>query len=102
VHPDVAIFCEETDKQFFTKTPPLIVEVLSKATVLKDLNIKFQLYEEQRVKYYIIIDPDKYIADIFKLQSDRYQLQKKVVQKKIFEFEWQNCKTKLNFGNIFI
>ena len=102
VQPDVAIFCEETDKQFFTKTPPLIVEVLSKATVLKDLNIKFQLYEEQKVVYYIIIDPDKYIADIFKLQSDRYQLQKKVVQKKIFEFEWQNCKTKLNFGNIFI
>ena len=102
VHPDVAIFCEETDKQFFTKTPPLIVEVLSKATVLKDLNIKFQLYETQKVKYYIIIDPDKYIADIFRLQQDRYQLQKKIVQKEIVEFTWHGCQTKLDFGNVFI
>ena len=102
VQPDVAIFCEETNKPYFTRTPPLIVEVLSKSTVLNDFNIKFKLYEAQKVRHYIIIDPDKYIADIFELQNDRYQLQKKVVQKEILEFEWHSCQTKLNFGNIFI
>ena len=102
VQPDVAIFCEESNKPYFTKTPPLIVEVLSKSTVLNDFNIKFKLYETQKVKYYIIIDPDKYIADIFRLQQDRYQLQKKIVQKEIVEFTWHGCQTKLDFGNVFI
>lgn len=41
LQPDVAIFCEKTDKQYFSKTPILIVEVLNKATAQKDMTVKF-------------------------------------------------------------
>ena len=53
VQPDVALFCEETEKQFFSKTPPLVVEVLSKSTALKDVTTKKALYERMGVLYYI-------------------------------------------------
>ncbi|MBN2824719.1 MAG: Uma2 family endonuclease [Campylobacterales bacterium] len=101
VQPDVAIFCEESDLQYFSKTPPLIVEVLSKATALKDVTTKFYLYEKQGVEYYIIIEPNTQIADIFKLQNGEYALQKKATKEDSYLFEMNECKVEVDFGLVF-
>ena len=103
VQPDVAIFCnkEEFFADYFTKAPVLIVEVLSKSTALKDKNIKYKLYEKQGVKYYIIVEPDYGIADIFELKQDKYEKVKTLAQKDKFDFYIHNCKLPAQFNRIF-
>jgi Uma2 family endonuclease len=102
VQPDVALFCEEPTVQYFSKTPPLVVEVLSKATALKDVTVKFELYQKQGVQYYVIVEPQSEVADIFKLIDGKYQLVKKFTKIDSFEFELESgCKTKIDFANVF-
>ncbi len=102
VQPDVAIFCEESSKQYFTKTPPLVVEVLSKTTALKDVTTKLKLYEKNGVEFYIIIEPNTQISDIFKLIDGEYQLMKKATIEDSYSFELNNgCKTLVEFAKVF-
>jgi Uma2 family endonuclease len=102
VQPDVALFCEETDKQFFTQTPPLVVEVTSKATALKDVTTKYDLYEKQGVLYYVIIEPNTELSDIFKLVDGTYTHIKKATTKDNFTFElFEGCTTQVDFSTLF-
>ena len=102
VQPDVAIFCEETTKQYFTKIPPLVVEVLSKSTALKDVTTKLKLYEKEGVEYYIIIEPNTQISDIFKLIDGEFQLMQKATIEDIYSFRFTNsCETMVEFSKIF-
>jgi len=102
VQPDVALFCEKTTKQFFSKTPPLVVEVLSKATALKDVTTKYRLYEKQGVLYYIIIEPNSEISDIFKLIDGEYKLMKKATKEDSYKFEFSDeCGSKIDFSTVF-
>lgn len=58
VKPDIIIMCGNYNKKEFIKSAPvLIVEIFSPSTRLKDRNTKFNLYEQQRVKYYLMADP---------------------------------------------
>jgi len=101
VQPDVALFCEKTDKQYFSKTPPIVVEVLSKATALKDVTSKFDLYEREGVTYYIIIEPESEISDIFKQTDGKFVLQKKTTKNDSYDFELDGCKTSVDFAKLF-
>ncbi len=53
VRPDVMIVCEPIEGKYPTKPPSLILEILSPATILKDRNTKYNLYQAYGVKYYI-------------------------------------------------
>ena len=101
VQPDVAIFCEESDKQYFSKTPLLVVEVLSLSTALKDTTTKFELYQREGVKVYIIIDPDTQKGEIFQLQDGKYELAKTVEKEGIYNFSDKECKTTIDFNKVF-
>ncbi|MDX2003270.1 MAG: Uma2 family endonuclease [Chitinophagales bacterium] len=72
VRPDIAIVCEPIG-QFIDKVPVLIVEILSKASAYADRIIKNELYAQQGVKFYIVIDPlsDEYRA--YELVNQKYQ-----------------------------
>lgn len=100
VQPDVAIFCETPVFQFFTNTPLLIVEVLSKSTAKKDVTVKYELYQKNGVKYYIMVAPDSEVADIFVLEDGEYKFLKKAVDE-VLTFEWESCSTKIDFGKLF-
>jgi Uma2 family endonuclease len=103
VQPDVAIFCNKDEffADHFTKPPELIVEVLSKSTALKDKNIKYKLYEEQGVKYFIIAEPDYEVADIFELNNGKYEKVKTVSKDEEFEFEIKDCTFTARFERVF-
>lgn len=101
VQPDVALFCEETEKQYFSNTPPIVVEVLSKATALKDVTSKFDLYEREGVTYYIIIEPESEISDIFKQIDGKFVLQKKATKNNSYDFELDGCRTSVDFARLF-
>jgi Uma2 family endonuclease len=102
VQPDVALFCEETEQQFFSQTPPLVVEVLSKATALKDVTTKYNLYEREGVLYYVIIEPNTELSDIYKLTDGKYQHIKKVTKREEFTFALsESCTTQIDFSTLF-
>ena len=100
VQPDVALFCEKIKKPYFSSTPLIVVEVLSPATEKKDLEVKFKLYENQKVPFYIIVSPSKKIAHIYKIENDKYKLFKEVSNENV-EIEFENCKTEIDFNKIF-
>ena len=102
VQPDVALFCEEAEAQFFSKTPPLVVEVLSKATALKDVTTKKDLYEREGVLFYIIVEPHTEITDIFKLTDGKYQHIGKCTKEERCDFELPDeCRSAIDFSQVF-
>lgn len=74
VQPDHLIVCGKLPRSVkLTTTPSLIFEILSESTRRKDENLKFKLFEAAGVLYYCLVDPEKQIAKLFKLENGRYE-----------------------------
>ena len=74
VQPDASIVCKPIKKKFLDFPATLVVEILSPATSFKDRHVKFPLYEQMGVKYFLIIDIDKKSIEINTLTNNKYQL----------------------------
>ena len=48
VKPDVVLICDEPNDKYITKTPEIIIEVISPATTKRDEVFKFDLYEKEQ------------------------------------------------------
>jgi Uma2 family endonuclease len=70
--PDIAIVCGQQG-DFITTPPVLIVEILSPSTAMNDRHVKFEIYQEQGVKYYIIADPAAHTYHSYLLTGQQYQ-----------------------------
>jgi len=57
VQPDLLVVCDEIKKKYLDFPPVLVVEILSPSTASKDRGEKMELYQQQQVKYYLIVDP---------------------------------------------
>ncbi len=100
IQPDNMIYCKEVKKSFITDSPSLIFEIISPSSVLKDRVIKYKIYETQGVKYYVIIDPESKIADVFELKENKHV---KIAETKndTLNFELDDdCKIDFNFSEI--
>lgn len=71
VRPDTVVVCYKP-KNYLTKRPELIIEVLSPSTARIDETTKFELYQTEGVPYYILVDPTKLIAKVYQLKDGRY------------------------------
>lgn len=69
VQPDALIICGSVKKNFLDFPPSLVVEILSPSTALKDRNNKYIIYESQKIPYYLIIDPDNNVIEVYKLNT---------------------------------
>jgi len=97
--PDVLIVCGTITKKYLDFPPALVVEILSPSTALKDRHTKYELYRQQKVKYYIIADPAKKTIEIFELKGRAY---KPVSSATSFTFELgENCSIKPDLSNVF-
>ncbi len=74
VQPDLCVVCDLTklDEKGCLGAPNLIVEILSKGNSKKDLSIKFDLYEENGVQEYWIVNPDDKSVFIYVLKDGKY------------------------------
>ena len=77
----------------------MIFEVLSPSTALKDMNLKFNLYEQEGVKYYIIVDYDDEVARVYHLQNGRYIKLVDATDETI-EFDLEKCQIEFDFSKI--
>lgn len=101
VQPDLLVVCKPINKPYLDFAPALVAEILSPATDLKDRHTKFQIYEQQQVKYYIIISPDSETAEVFENNPTGYQLVKDGTNFNYqFNFSDENCLADVNFAEI--
>lgn len=84
LEPDVLIVCGKITKKFLDFPPALITEILSKSTQEKDRGIKFKYYQQEGVKYYLIVDINKRSIEIYELIKGEYKLQ---LYQNSFEFD---------------
>lgn len=73
VQPDLLIVCRKIEKKFLDFPPALIVEILSPATAAKDRGEKMELYQSQKVKYYLIVDPQFKKVEIYEYIHTQYE-----------------------------
>jgi Uma2 family endonuclease len=100
LRPDVVLTCNETNDTYLTKAPEIIVEIISKASAKRDEVYKYEIYEAQKVKYYIIIYPDDLLAKVYKLDGKEYDKQGDFVNES-YSFDETTCKLSLDFKRVF-
>jgi len=106
LEPDNLIVCsEDLEKELFSKKrlefPPAVVfEILSPSTQEKDRILKYQIYEEQGVRYYVIVDPETEEVEIYELKEGKYTLSAKFNRDGEHTFDLGRCKPKLNLSKI--
>ncbi|WP_040481453.1 Uma2 family endonuclease [Mariniradius saccharolyticus] len=75
VQPDICVVCDPSklDELGCVGAPDLIVEILSPGNNRKELQNKYEVYEEAGVKEYWIIHPSECTLIIYSLVSGKYQ-----------------------------
>jgi Uma2 family endonuclease len=94
-YPDVFVTHSEADRAdpLIKREPTLIVEVLSKSTAAYDRGDKFANYRQiPTLKEYALIDPDRRIADVFRLGQDGLWV--------LHPLTLQNATDTLNFASV--
>lgn len=97
VQPDALVVCKEITTPRLHFAPSLIFEVLSPSTERKDRTEKFELYQSQKVRYYILVNPDNKSIEVYLLESNVYKKQKETP---LFTFELEGCTLNFNFDLI--
>lgn len=99
LEPDILIVCGEIKKKYLDFPPALVVEILSPSTALKDRHTKYELYQKQGVKYYLIVDIDKKTIEVYYLKNESYHL---LPNDSPHEFMLEgNCTINPDLSNIF-
>lgn len=77
VQPDLCVICnpDMLDKQGCNGAPDWVIEILSKSTTKRDMNIKYDLYRESGVSEYWLVYPEEQAIHQFVLDDNKdYQL----------------------------
>ena len=78
VQPDICVICDKTkiDIKGCLGSPDWIIEILSRGNSKKDMQLKYQLYQECGVKEYWLVYPGEKAVHQFVLdeQTEKYQL----------------------------
>ena len=92
VRPDIMVICGETKEAYLNFPPVLIIEILSPYNLKNDRVVKFEIYREQGVKFYIMVDCQKDAVEVYELTDNFY----KQVQKTKFQID-KNCEIEFDF-----
>jgi Uma2 family endonuclease len=100
LRPDVSVVCGE-ENDFITKAPEIVVEVVSKSTAKRDEKVKFEIYEKELVKYYILAYPDRLIAKIFKNENGKFIKMGDYSKESVELKDNLTCAVEINFDTVF-
>lgn len=101
LQPDILIVCDKITKKYLDFPPALVVEILSPSTALRDRHIKFDIYETQGIKYYLIVDIDKETFELYELKGGKYVLLNHDFHQAFnFSFDANGCGAAVTLNNI--
>lgn len=98
VQPDALIVCNYIQGVRMYQRPEVIFEILSPSTKRKDRTIKFDLYQAQKVPYYILVDPDTEKVEVYVLGPDG--LYAIAPFDSVFTFQLGECPIEIDFRTI--
>jgi Uma2 family endonuclease len=99
VIPDTCVICYEPD-DYLTKAPSIIFEVISESSYRRDEKIKFEIYQQEGVAYYVLVYPDLLTAKIYQLDDGKYK-KRGDYNDANYLFELGECTIDFNFNNLF-
>ena len=75
VQPDLCVICDEEklDDKGCIGAPDLIIEILSPGNSKKEMDIKFDLYQENGVREYWMVDPTEQAIYIYVLENGKFK-----------------------------
>lgn len=88
VQPDVSVVCYEPSGNFITRAPHIIFEVLSPSTASKDRGLKYRLYQQEGVRYYVLVDGENESIQLFELIDGLYR---ETVPEEKLRFSLEEC-----------
>jgi Uma2 family endonuclease len=100
LQPDLSVVCKPINNNAYLDFPPeLVIEILSPSTAQKDRREKFAIYQQQGVKYYLIIDPAFNKIEVFELVNGNYEAV--AVSPSFYSFLLDDCTAEVSFDNLF-
>jgi Uma2 family endonuclease len=74
VQPDLCVVCDpaKLDDRGCIGSPDLVIEILSPGNSKKEMGIKFNLYEENQIKEYWIVEPTEKSIFVYTLKDGKY------------------------------
>jgi Uma2 family endonuclease len=99
LNPDVLVVCKPITGQFLDFPPDIVAEILSPSTAMKDRHTKYDIYQQEGIPYYIIVDTEKKAVEVYRLQNGDYELQE-LSQSEPFSFLLPSCHFYLSFNEI--
>lgn len=91
---------DDENEAYLTKAPKVVVEILSPSTAKKDETVKFDIYEEEGVQYYILVYPDDLRAKVYSLKDGKY-IKVGDFTHEMLRFDDLKCDVSLDFANVF-
>jgi len=87
VQPDICVICEESkiDENGCLGSPDLIIEILSAGNSKKEMKTKFELYEENGVKEYWVVNVENEYVLQYVLENEKYVLAKHYVDDELLK-----------------
>lgn len=98
VKPDTIVICYEPQEKI-TKKPEIIFEIASKATIKRDETVKYDLYQEEGVHYYIIVYPQSNKAKVYQLREGKY-IKVGDFSDESYSFDLNKCSLDFDFSRI--
>ncbi len=100
LNPDLLIVCQPIIKTFLDFAPELVVEILSPATALKDRHTKFEIYRQQGILYYLMVDVDEKKVEVYHLNNEQQYIKQNISLQEPFSFTFPQCSFSVVFNSI--
>lgn len=71
LRPDVSVVYGAVPEKHIHQTPEIVVEVLSKTTRQRDVGAKLKIYQEEKVPWYLILDPESERLTVMKIVNGK-------------------------------
>ncbi len=99
VRPDLVVICYPAQGDRLTRTPELIVEIVSPERARRDEVIKFDLYRQEGVRHYILVYPEAQKAKVYNLTGNEYMKVGDFYDEK-YSFVLSKCRFDFDFARI--
>lgn len=75
VQPDLCVVCdlEKIDSKGCVGAPDLVVEILSPGNSKKEMKSKFALYQEEGVREYWVVDPERELVFVYVADNKKFK-----------------------------
>ena len=100
LRPDIVFTCDDEEEKYLSKAPDIIFEIVSPSSARIDETIKFEIYEQEKVPYYILVYPEDLRAKAYRLKNGRYDKIGDFTHEKL-DFDDLKCPVSIDFDEVF-